>query len=228
MKKLEMFAGLTASTFILIAATPPPNTYPQSVEFKDTVTFETIVVGDGGHVDEPFRILDHSKKISFAWTREGKKIKAIIADRMWDEYVEKDPEAADAGCLDICVFKNGRWKVTTVFFPTMYRQDGRIGIHESYPIPENLVWYENGEFHFAECSMVLVDYKRALGMLETENKIAGLNAFLSIWYWPYLTFESKGWEPVNYQIQNRGSYPNLIERPKVVFGKRTPYTGVLP
>ncbi|TSC82213.1 MAG: hypothetical protein G01um101420_517 [Parcubacteria group bacterium Gr01-1014_20] len=201
----------------------------QTQASEDSVSFKTIVVGDGGRVGDPFRVIDHSKKISFVWTGRGKTVTTVIADRMWDEYVEKDPEATDAGCLDICVFKNERWKVTTVFFPTMYRQDGRIRIHESFPIPENLVWYENGEFHFAECSMVLVNYKMGIGMLETENKIAGLNAFLSIWYWPYLTFERTSWEPVNYQLKGRDTSPtNQVERPKLIFGKRMPYTGILP
>ena len=213
--------ALLIAVIILSKVSEPACQTQSSVD--SSITFETIVVGDGGRVGDPFRILDHSKKISFVWAGKGKTVTAVIRDKIWEREIEKDSHPYDAGCLDICVFKDGRWGVTTVFFPSTYAHDGLIKNHTSGPIPENLVWYENGEFHFVECSMVLVNYKMARGMLETENKIAGLNAFLSPWYWPYLTFERIGWKPVDYQLKGRDTSPtNQVERPKTIYGENLP------
>lgn len=212
MKKLGIFFGLVFSFFTLTAATPPLNTYPKDIEAKDIARFETIVVGNN-YLAHNFTILEKHKSINFVWNGIGKKVFATASD----QFLDGKP---DGGCLAICEFKDSRWIVTTVFFPSMYRSDGRIRQHSSYYIPENLVWYENGTFHFAPCSMIIVNYKRGIGMLEVENKIAALNVFLNPHYWPYLSFPHEI-DPAQYE-EAPGMGPRTRETDPVEIKREKP------
>lgn len=216
-RALTVFGSILS--ILTLAAAPPPSIYPPSLEAKATASFETIVIGNNYSLRE-FGVLEKHKPITFCWNGEGKKVFATILDRIGDR-------KAEGGCLAICRFKDGKWEVATVFFFSMYRSDGSERIHRSYYIPEDLAWYENGEFHFAKCSMILVNYKMGMGMLETENKIAALNAFLSPWYWPYLEFpgavDISRYEEIPKKLPNSGEKePYVPKKGRPILGENLP------